>query len=74
MTQATTEGAPADDEEDLLNTAQVAKKLNITRRYLYELIASGEIETIRVGTEHRIEPAELRRYLGRNRQRAGIRA
>ncbi len=69
MTQATTGGATEDDE-DLLNTAQVTKKLNISRRYLYELIAAGEIETIRVGTEHRIEPAELRRYLDRNRQRA----
>lgn len=71
MTQATTESA-AEDEDGLLTTAQAAKKLGISRRYLYELMAAGEIETIRLplGPEHRIEPAEIQRFKDRNRQRA----
>lgn len=70
MTQATTEGTAEDD--DLLTTAQAAKKLGISRRYLYELITAGEIEAIRLplGPERRIEPAELQRFKDRNRQRA----
>jgi len=76
MTQATTEGA-AQDEGDWLTTAQAAKKIGISRRYLYELIGAGEIETIRLPSggsrpEHRIEPAEIERFRDRNRQRAGI--
>lgn len=71
MTQATTEGA-AEGEDNLLTTAQAAEKLGITRRYLYELMAAGEIETIRLplGREHRVEPAEIQRFKDRNRQRA----
>ena len=74
MTQATTEGA-AGDEGDL-TTAQAAEMLGITRRYLYELIAAGEISTIRlplgeIRPDHRIERAEIKRFRDRNRQRAG---
>lgn len=71
MTQATPESA-AEGSDNLLTTAQAAKKLGVTRRYLYELMAAGEIETIRLphGTRHRIEPAEIERFKDRNRQRA----
>jgi len=73
MTQAT-EAA----DEDMLNTIQAAKRLGISRRMLYELIAAREIETIRIPSsrtpgrqgEHRIEPAEIERFKKRNRQRA----
>jgi excisionase family DNA binding protein len=71
MTQATPESAAADDD-NWLTTAQAAKKMGITRRYLYELMAAGEIETIRLplGREHRVDPEEIQRFKDRNRQRA----
>jgi excisionase family DNA binding protein len=71
MTQATTKDAGGDEGD--LTTAQAAEMLGISRRYLYELIAAGEIATIRLplGPEHRIERAEIKRFRDRNRQRAG---
>jgi len=69
MTQATDDG--------LLTTMQAARRLGIGRRMLYYLIEAGEIETIRMpsrtgrdGGQHRIEPAEIQRFIDRNRQRA----
>lgn len=71
MTQTTQE-----DGDDLLGTVRAAQKLGISRRKLMELIAAGEIETIRLPSrnggvnEHRIEPAEIERFKDRYRQRA----
>lgn len=75
MTQATTEGATGGDGD--LTTQEAADMLGVTRRYLYELIAAGEIETIRLPLggdrpEHRIERSEIKRFRDRNRQRAGV--
>ena len=64
---------PADD---LLTTAQAAKKLGISRRYLYSLIARGLLTTIRLPSEgdskpeHRVEPAEIERFKAEYRQPA----
>lgn len=65
------------DDDALLKVTQAAGKLGISRRKLMELIYTGEIETIRLPSkrtglpyEHRIEPAEIQRFIDRNRQRA----
>ena len=75
MTQAPTDDAlPADDA--LLTTKQAAARLGISRRHLYNLIYAREIETIRIPStkgntgEHRIEPAEIKRFKDRYRQPA----
>lgn len=66
---------PGDDA--LLNTVQAAARLGISRRKLMGLIYSGDIATIRIPSgrtgkafEHRIEPAEIHRFIERNRQGA----
>jgi excisionase family DNA binding protein len=64
---------PADD---LLTTVQAAKKLGISRRYLYSLINRGLLTTIRLPSEggskpeHRVEPAEIERFKAEHRQPA----
>lgn len=62
-------------DDDLLTTAQAAKKLGISRRYLYELISNGLLATIRLPSggsrpEHRVEPAEIERFKAEHRQAA----
>jgi len=65
--------APADD---LLTTAEAARKLGVTRRYLYNLINRGLIATIRLPSEggskpeHRVEPEEIERFKAEHRQAA----
>ena len=66
------------DDGDLLTTAEAAKKLGISRRYLYYLIQRGDIGTIRLPgargsgskPEHRVEPAEIERFKAEHRQAA----
>jgi hypothetical protein len=72
MTQAPIE----DDDDGMLGTVRAAKRLGISRRKLMELIASGEIVTIRIPRrngnpgDHRIELAEIERFKDRYRQSA----
>lgn len=72
MTQAT------EDEDALLGTVRAAARLGISRRKLMELIAAGEIATIRLPSkngglnEHRIEPAEIERFKDRYRSAASV--
>lgn len=62
-------------EPRLLNTTEAAGRLGVSRRYLYDLINSGEIATVRLpsgGTkpEHRIEESEIEAFIERHRQPA----
>lgn len=82
MTQATDhDGAPLGGTQPgdnaLLTTSQAAARLGISRRKLMELIYAREIETIRLPSgrtgrpyEHRVEPAEIKRFIDRYRQPA----
>ncbi len=67
--------SPTPQADDLLTTAQAAKKLGVSRRYLYDLISTGEITTIRLPSggskpEHRVEPEEIERFKAEHRQTA----
>lgn len=56
----------------MLSPAEVSQRLGVSRDVVYDLIRSGEIATIRIGTGkrqlHRIEQRELARYLDKNRE------
>jgi len=62
------------EADDLLTTAEAAKKLGISRRYLYYLIQRGLLATIRLPSEggskpeHRVEPSEIERFKAEHRQ------
>lgn len=49
----------------VLTIQQAAALLAVSRSTTYRLIASGAIETIRVGSHPRIRPRALERYLDR---------
>jgi excisionase family DNA binding protein len=42
---------------------QVAKILNFSRSYIYTLLRSGELPSVRVGRVYRITPAGLNQFL-----------
>jgi len=56
-------------EKILLKPMAVAEILSIGRTRVYEMIASGEIESIRIGRSIRIPVAELHRWI---RQQQGL--
>jgi len=56
--------------EQLLTIANVARLLGISRGSVYGLMKSGELVPIRVGARARFEPADVRAYLERNRERS----
>jgi excisionase family DNA binding protein len=47
----------------LLTVEEAAERLGIGRSTMYQLIAAGKIDTIRVGRLRRIEPNALARYI-----------
>jgi excisionase family DNA binding protein len=58
----------ADQLEQLLTIADVARVLGISRGSVYTLMRSGELVPIRVGERARFEPADVRAYLERHRE------
>lgn len=75
MTEAPVETAESQaDDVMAVGTAEAARLIGVSRRYLMYLIASGEIKTSRLPSlrtgkpsEHRIEPSELQAFLKRTR-------
>lgn len=58
------------DTQLLLTPEQAAKRLEVGRSTLYGLIASGEVESIKVGRARRIPADALVEYVGRLRAAA----
>jgi len=52
-------------EETLLDSRQVALRLNISRSYVYFLMRVGDLPCIRIGNALRVRPRDLERYLQR---------
>jgi excisionase family DNA binding protein len=50
----------------LVNVREAAKMLGIGRSKLYELIAAGEIASIRIGAVRRVVVADLTAYIERS--------
>ena len=52
----------------LLTAEEAAERLGVGRSMMYQLIAAGLIDTIRVGRLRRIEPDALAAYIARLRR------
>ena len=57
--------AAVDDSQStrLLDVQQVSKLLNISRTSVYDLLASGELESIKIGRSRRILAEDLERFI-----------
>jgi excisionase family DNA binding protein len=53
--------------EKLLKANDVAKLLNISRSFAYQLLQTGAIPVIRLGKSCRVKPQDLVEYIDRNR-------
>jgi excisionase family DNA binding protein len=52
-------------EELLIDIPTAAKRLNIGRTKLYEMLDAGEIASVHVGKLHKVVVADLSRYIER---------
>lgn len=59
---------PRPDDALLLTTREAASRLAIGRSTLYELIAAGEVEVVRIGRSVRVPTATLAVFVERRRQ------
>lgn len=50
-------------EDTLLDTRQVARRLSISRSYVYRLVRAGALPAVRIGRAVRVRPRDLDRYL-----------
>jgi excisionase family DNA binding protein len=53
------------DEQILLTPERAAKRLDLSRRTIYELMNSGELPSVRVGRARRLTNEGLREYVRR---------
>ena len=51
------------DEGGLLTVKQAAKLLNLSRKTIYELHASGQLEMLKLGRATRIPEASVRKFV-----------
>jgi excisionase family DNA binding protein len=58
--------------EPLLTITAVCNLLAISKQTLYRLIRAGELKPTRVGDRLRFEPEDVRAYVERNREAAGV--
>jgi excisionase family DNA binding protein len=61
-------------EKLLLRPVEAAEAIGIGRSKVYELLASGELPSIRVGTSVRVPVEALRAWIARQLQSAGTAA
>jgi excisionase family DNA binding protein len=52
-----------DDGDRLYTVAQVCDRLNISRRTFYNLVASGDLRPLKVGSRTMVRATELTRYM-----------
>ncbi len=57
------------DRKLLLRVEEAAEKLSIGRSKMYELLAAGEIQPIRVGRSVRVSSAALEEWVARQERR-----
>lgn len=55
----------------LMTPEEAAESLSIGRSKLYELLATGEVESLRIGASRRIPVDALEEFVGRLRQSTG---
>ena len=53
-------------EKYLLKVEEAAELLSIGRSHVYELIASGELETVKIGRSRRVRPTALQELIARH--------
>lgn len=56
----------------LLKGNDVARMLNISRAFAYQLMRQGEIPTIRIGSAVRVRKEDLLAYIDQNRRGFGF--
>jgi excisionase family DNA binding protein len=57
-----------DEQHEWLKVPEVAEVLRIARSRAYELVADGEIPSVRIGRSVRVSRRELERWLEEQRQ------
>jgi len=60
-----------DSAKVLLTMSEAARRLNVSRTYLYELVNRGEVESLTLGKLRRITPAALDKFVEAKRAEQG---
>ena len=55
------------NRDELLTASDVARILNVSLAFAYQLMQRGEIPTVHLGRSRRVIPDDLKRYISQNR-------
>ena len=61
------DSGPARDIEPLISVARVASMLDLSRRTIEELVASGELPSLKIGKRRLVHPDDLREFIDARR-------
>lgn len=62
------DSAEVDPDFILFRSSRVAQLLDLSRSRVAQLIASGELESIKIGAARRVSASQLREFLARRSQ------
>lgn len=52
--------------QQLLNAAQVAERLNVSKPLVYKLMQTGEMTCVRINKSRRVRPKDLEEFIKNN--------
>ena len=52
--------------QQLLNAAQVAERLNVSKPLVYKLMQTGKIQCVQINSARRVRPQDLEDYIKSN--------
>jgi len=55
-----------ENSSSLLNAAQVADHLNVSKPFVYKLIQTGKIRCVKINKSRRVRPQDLDEYIESN--------
>ena len=54
---------PQSNREKLLNVSEVAEILNVSKAFVYKLVGTGELRSIKIGTAIRVRRVDFDNYI-----------
>ena len=54
---------PQSNIEKLLNVSEVAEILNVSKAFVYKLVGTGELRSVKIGTAIRVRGVDLDNYI-----------
>ena len=56
----------------LMNAAQVAERLNVSKPFVYKLMQTGKMPCVKINSSRRVIPEDLEEFIKNNHSHSGL--